>query len=54
MCLHGRVRIQSGFDGLFGARPVQSVGRVQLAGGMASTKAWCGDAGADWLAGQQL
>jgi len=48
------VGIQSGFDGLFGAGPVQRAGRVQLAGGMASTKAWCGDAGAGRLAGEQL
>lgn len=34
-----------GSDGLAGTGPVQRAGRVQLAGGIASTKAWCGDAG---------
>ena len=36
--------IQLRFDGLAGAGPVQRAGSVQLAGGMASTKAWCGGA----------
>lgn len=43
MCLHGRVGIQLGFDGLIGVGPMRRAGSVQLAGRMTSTKAWGGE-----------